>query len=94
MREKSLFNKYDNDLIDKEHFLDIFINDAHKFEILSEEDEEIDIDSIKETNVDKNGYLQTHLGAFKGRKMDLAFNDRVNELIKAVKQLNKQMKEK
>lgn len=41
----------------------------------------------------KNNFIQTELGAFKTRKMDIAFLDKINELVQAVKQLNKEIKE-
>ena len=53
------------------------------------EDEEIDINSIKEFEIDENNFIQTDLGAFKTRKMDIAFLNKINELAKAVKQLDK-----
>ena len=89
MREKSLFNKDDNDLIDKEHFLGIFINDAYKFEILSEEDKEIDIQAI--TYFDEVRDLSTWSNE------TLSDNQRsilikIKELTKAIKQLDKKLK--
>lgn len=99
LREKSLFNKDDNDLIDKEYFLDIFINDTHKFEILSEEDEEIDIDSIEEINYEVNfgyvncGNMTKEVKEGLNRQFN-NINNKINELIKAVKQLNKKLEEK
>ncbi|MGN1269362.1 MAG: hypothetical protein ACI4UU_00610 [Clostridia bacterium] len=63
-----------------------------EFEILNCEDE-IDIDSIEEFEIDKNNFIQTELGAFKTRKMDIAFLNKINELVQAVKQLNKEIKE-
>lgn len=53
-----------------------------KFEILSEEKEEIDIDSIKE------------LDARIGPNLQDAKASKINDLIKAVKQLNKKLEEK
>ena len=90
MREKSLFNKDDNDLIDKEHFLDIFINDAYKFEILSEEDKEIDIDSIEEV---KHIYIYNLPPNVESVDDRVTINEeKINEIIKAIKQLDKKIK--
>lgn len=55
-------------------------------------EDEVDIDNIEEFEIDKNNYIQTELGAFKTRKMDIAFLNKVNELVQAVKQLNKEIK--
>lgn len=60
-----------------------------KFEILSEEDEEIDIDSIEELDycleaLEKPSYEESWL-----MNCIRANKDKLNELIKAVKQLNK-----
>lgn len=65
------------------------INDLliYTFELI--EDEEIDINSIKEFEIDGNDFIQTDLGAFKTRKMDIAFLNKINELAKAVNQLDK-----
>lgn len=67
-----------------------------KFEILSEEDEEIDIDSIEEIDLFNNGigFKDVYLVM---RSYDSNFKkitDKYNELIKAVKQLNKKLEEK
>ena len=62
-------------------FLKEFAN--YKFEILSEEDEEIDIDKIEEMRNPEN---------WKACDIDIANIVRnVNELTKAVKQLNKKI---
>ena len=37
--------------------------------------------------IDSNGYVQTELGAFKGRKMDIAFANRINKLMNEVNEL-------
>lgn len=57
------------------------------FELI--EGEEIDIQSIEEFEIDKNNFIQTDLGAFKTRKMDIAFLNKINELVQAVNQLDK-----
>lgn len=55
------------------------------------EEQDIDIQSIEEFEIDKNNYIQTELGAFKTRKMDIAFLNKINELSKVVKQLDRQI---
>lgn len=57
-----------------------------------EDEIDIDIDSIEEFKIDENNFIQTELGAFKTRKMDIAFLNKINELVQAVKQLNKKIK--
>ena len=37
--------------------------------------------------IDSNGYVHTELGAFKGRKMDIAFANRINKLMNEVNEL-------
>ncbi|MBO5004899.1 MAG: hypothetical protein J6D03_06640 [Clostridia bacterium] len=59
----------------------------YTFELI--EDEEIDINNIKEFEIDENNFIQTDLGAFKTRKMDIAFLNKINELVRALKQLDK-----
>lgn len=53
------------------------------FEILEDKTEE-----IEEIEVDINNYIHTELGSFKGRKMDIAFVNKLNELTKIVNKLN------
>lgn len=55
------------------------------FEILEDKTEE-----IEEIEVDRNNFVHTELGNFKGRKMDIAFVNKFNELTKKVNKLNKQ----
>ena len=66
-----------------------------KFEILSEEDEEIDIDSITKiyTN-DIKAVGESETKCWTGRKLDIVFANKMNELIKAVKQLDKNKEDK
>ena len=80
----------DNPILD-EFVLDDFIH--HEFIILSEEDEEIDIDSIEELDycleeLEKPSYEESWL-----MNCIRANKDKLNELIKAVKQLNNKIKE-
>lgn len=58
------------------------------------ENEYIDIQSIEEFEIDKNNYIQTELGAFKTRKMDIAFLNKINELAKGIKQIDRQINNK
>lgn len=62
------------------------------FELI-EEEQDIDIQNMEKFEIDINNYIQTNLGAFKTRKMDVAFLNKINDLIKAVKQLDKRQKE-
>ena len=48
-------------------------------EILEDNTEE-----IEELKIDENGFIKTNNGTWKGRKLDVAFADKINELIKAV----------
>ena len=65
-----------------------------KFEILTE-DEEIDIDSITKiyTN-DIKAVGESETKCWTGRKLDIVFANKINELIKAVKQLDKNKEDK
>lgn len=66
----------------------------YTFEILSEEDEEIEIDSITEIYInDIKSVGESETKCWTGRNLDIAFANKINELIKAVKQLNKKIKE-
>lgn len=69
----------------------VFAYEKVKDELI--EENTIDIDIIKEFEIDKNNYIQTDLGAFKTRKMDIAFLNKTNELVQAIKQLNREIKE-
>lgn len=60
---------------------DFDLNDEVK--ILEDTTEE-----IKEIQADNNYYIHTELGSFKGRKMDIAFVNKLNELTKIVNKLN------
>lgn len=57
----------------------------YNFEILEDKTEE-----IEEIKVDRNNFIHTELGSFKGRKMDIAFVNKFNELTKIVNKQNKQ----
>ena len=68
----------------------------NKFEILSEEDEEIDIDSIEELNLFDNGKgfdSKTDVRQFYDSNFEKISNG-YKEMLRAIKQINKQMKEK
>ena len=62
---------------------------GYNFEILSEEDEEIDIYSIE--TLDKNNTFM--FGKVNDQKI-IDMQNKINELIKAVKKLDKNIKEK
>lgn len=64
----------------------------YNFEILSEEDEEIDIEAIEELN-DTN-YDVKNMTDEEFDEYHKITRTRLNEIIRVVKQLNKQMKEK
>lgn len=60
-----------------------------KFRILSAEDEEIDIDSITEIYInDIKSVGESETKCWTGRNLDIAFANKINDLIKAIKQLN------
>lgn len=85
LNDKQIINKCEERLIDDEFFIDTFISNSSKFEILSEEDEEIDIDNLTEMNLLSESNI--------GEKINI-ITQNINELIKAVKQLNKKLEEK
>ena len=62
------------------------INLFDEVEILEDNTEE-----IEEIEIDEKGFIHTNIGAWKGRKLDLAFADKINELARAY---NKNRKEK
>lgn len=50
----------------------------YKVEIIEENQ------NIKELWIDDSGYIHTELGSWRGRKMDIAFATKINEVIKEV----------
>ena len=56
-----------------------------KIEVLEDNTEE-----IEELKIDENGFIKTNNGAWQGRKLDVAFADKINELVKAVNKLRKE----
>lgn len=69
-----------------------FISELLECEVeIIEDEEEIDIRSIEEFGIDDNENIKTKIGSFKTRKMDIAFLCKINELVKAVKQLDKKV---
>lgn len=78
-KENSLFSKLD------------ICSLNYEVEII-EDKKEIDIQSIEEFGIDDNEYIKTKIGSFKTRKMDIAFLHKINELVQAVKQLDKKLK--
>ena len=78
--------------ITTDYFSTIFTDKRVKFEILSEEDEEIDIDSIEEV---KHKYIYNLPPNVEEVDDRVTMNEeKINEVIRAMKQINKQMKEK
>ncbi len=50
-----------------------------------------EINNIKEIEVDEHGgFIEPETKKWKGRKMDVAFANKLNELVRAVNKLNKQ----
>lgn len=80
----------DNDLIFIDSLIPNLNNLNDEVEII-EDEEEIDIQSIEEFGIDDNEYIKTKIGSFKTRKMDIAFLHKINELVQAVKQLDKKV---
>lgn len=70
-----------------------FADKDYEFEILSEEEKEIDIDSITKiyTN-DIKSVGESETKCWTGRKLDIVFANKINELIKAIKQIDKKIK--
>lgn len=68
-----------------------FVDKNNDFELI--EEDTIDIDSIEEFKIDENNFIQTELGAFKTRKMDIAFLNKINSIIRWAKQADKEIKE-
>lgn len=65
------------------------------YEILSEEDEEIDIDKIKELYInDIKSVGESQIKCWTGRSLDVVFANKINTLIKIAKQINKKLEEK
>ena len=82
-RKEELKSKKGSTTIFNRYTLQVFLNVY--FEILEDKTEE-----IEEIQADDNYYIHTELGSFKGRKMDIAFVNKFNELTKIVNKLNKQ----
>lgn len=88
--DEEIFQFDESDIVDivDESYRSIFsIYDIEKilrmdFEILEDKTEE-----IEEIQADDNYYIHTELGSFKGRKMDIAFANKINELARAVNSL-------
>lgn len=86
----NIYRYENNNFIGRYGGLNILMLLKHDFELI---EDEIDINSIEKFEIDKNNFIQTELGAFKTRKMDIAFLDKINELVQAVKQNHKEIKE-
>lgn len=83
--EDLILYKFDN-IVHKKIIPDYTMFPNNHFKILSE-DEEIDIDNIKELN--KNGTFE--FGKIKDQKI-IDMQNKINELLKAVKQINRKIK--
>ena len=88
------FNKYEKSIdylyrVDKDGNGWLVVQDialTDEVEILEDNTEE-----IEELKTDKNGFIKTNNGTWKGRKLDVAFADKINELVKAVKKIRKDL---
>ena len=92
MQDNNILDKDSDDLIDEEHFLEIFISYNYKFEILSEEDEEIETlnDILRMEDLEcPYGHNEEMMW-----EQIIKQQNKINKLIKAVKQLNKKLEEK
>ena len=89
-----IFIYRDEELIPNNAIERYLLDKDYTFEILSEEDEEFDIDSITEIYInDIKSVGESETKCWTGRNLDIAFANKINELIKAVKQLNKKIEE-
>lgn len=85
--EVFIYDKERNDYKAK-HGWYYFFEDILVFSSLNEEVEVLDNKTIDEIYIDEDNYIHTDLGSFKGRKMDVAFVNKLNELTKLVNNLN------
>lgn len=82
-KNKELKHKRSDATIFNRYSLTSFLNTY--FEILEDE-----IDNINKFKVSENKFIKTEIGTWLGRKMDVAFANKINELVRAVNKLNKQ----
>lgn len=73
---------YLTDRVDDKPF-NSFLNDY--VEILEDNTEE-----IEEIEIDEKGFIHTNIGAWQGRKLDVALADKINELVKTINKLRKE----
>lgn len=64
--------------------MDFEILDISKLADLSRGALENEMNNINEFEVDEHGFIETETGNWKGRKMDIAFANKINELVRAV----------
>lgn len=82
---RSIFSIYD---IEKILRMDFEILDISKLADLSSGVLENEINNIKEIEVDEHGgFIEPETKKWKGRKMDIAFANKINELVRAVNSL-------
>lgn len=81
---RSIFSIYD---IEKILRMDFEILDISKLADLASGTLENEMNNINEFEVDERGIIETETGNWKGRKMDIAFANKINELIRAVNSL-------
>lgn len=81
---RSIFSIYD---IEKILRMDFEILDISKLADLSSGALENEMNNINEFEVDERGIIETETGNWKGRKMDIAFANKINELVRAVNSL-------
>lgn len=67
--------------------MDFEILDISKLAALARGELENEMNNINEFEVDERGIIETEAGSFKGRKMDIAFANKINELARAVNSL-------
>lgn len=81
---RSIFSLYD---IEKILRMDFEILDISKLADLASGTLENEMNNINEFEVDERGIIETETGNWKGRKMDIAFANKINELVRAVNSL-------
>lgn len=50
-------------------------------------------EEIEELKIDENGFIKTNIGAWQGRKLDVAFADKINELVKRINYIERKINE-
>ena len=75
---------------ENDYDLSVYMNDNYRFKILTKKEDEIDIDNIKELYIsDIKSVGESEIKCWTGRNLDITIANKVNDLIKAVKQLDK-----